>query len=239
LPGYSLISVLWTRNSELEGLERVALSLGLSIAIVALTGLGLNYTPWGINLTSIVISLYCLILVLVIITWLRRRTLLPEERFSMKLDFLSARFDEITPIDKVIVLIIAIVLVIGGALLIFIATHPPREHFTELYLLDENGTLENYPTNLEVNESSSIIIVVVCHEGETTDFQTIVRLTPERGINQTPTDYSFSLPDENEWRQVFNFNTNESGRYKLEVELFKAGDNMLYATTHIWIDVRD
>ncbi|UCE73895.1 MAG: DUF1616 domain-containing protein, partial [Methanomassiliicoccales archaeon] len=44
LPGYSLISALWTRNSDLEGLERIALSLGLSIAIVALTGLGLNYT---------------------------------------------------------------------------------------------------------------------------------------------------------------------------------------------------
>ncbi|UCE75067.1 MAG: DUF1616 domain-containing protein, partial [Methanomassiliicoccales archaeon] len=201
--------------------------------------LGLNYTLWGITLASIVISLYCLILVFIVIAWLRRRTLLPEERFSLKLDFLTARSREITPTDKVIVLVIAIALVIGGALLIFIATHPPREHSTELYLLDENGTLENYPTNLEVNESSSIIIVVVCHEEETTDYQTVVRLIPERGINQTPTQYSFSLTDDKEWRQVFNFSANESGTYKLEVELFKTDDIIPYATTHVWIDVRN
>ncbi|MEE9151246.1 MAG: DUF1616 domain-containing protein, partial [Thermoplasmata archaeon] len=89
LPGYSLVSALWARKSELDGLERVALSLGLSIAIVALAGLGLNYTPWGITLSSVVICVYLLILIFVGVTWLRRSKLSPEERFALKLDFLS------------------------------------------------------------------------------------------------------------------------------------------------------
>jgi uncharacterized membrane protein len=41
----------------LESLERLALSIGLSLAIVPLIGLLLNYTPWGIRLTPITISL--------------------------------------------------------------------------------------------------------------------------------------------------------------------------------------
>ena len=44
-------------QEEMESLERVALSIGLSLALVPLVGLLLNYTPWGITLTPIMISL--------------------------------------------------------------------------------------------------------------------------------------------------------------------------------------
>ena len=57
LPGYMLISALYPRSGELDGLERIALSIGLSLAIVPLVGLIINYTPWGITLTPIMVSL--------------------------------------------------------------------------------------------------------------------------------------------------------------------------------------
>jgi uncharacterized membrane protein len=49
-PGYALICLLFPRKGDLDGVERIALSLGLSIAIVPLIGLALNYTSWGIRL---------------------------------------------------------------------------------------------------------------------------------------------------------------------------------------------
>jgi uncharacterized membrane protein len=57
LPGFMLISALYPRSGEMDGLERLALSIGLSLAIVPLVGLMLNYTPWGITLTPIMVSL--------------------------------------------------------------------------------------------------------------------------------------------------------------------------------------
>ena len=57
LPGAMLIAALYPRGGELDGLERLALSIGLSLAIVPLVGLVLNYTPWGIRLTPIMVSL--------------------------------------------------------------------------------------------------------------------------------------------------------------------------------------
>jgi hypothetical protein len=57
LPGFMLISALYPRSGELDGLERLALSIGLSLAIVPLDGLMLNYTPWGITLAPIMVSL--------------------------------------------------------------------------------------------------------------------------------------------------------------------------------------
>jgi len=64
LPGASLIELLYPKGEDLTQLERLALSIGLSLAIVPLVGLVLNYTPWGIRLNPIVISLTFLTLAL-------------------------------------------------------------------------------------------------------------------------------------------------------------------------------
>ena len=75
LPGYAFIKALFPQNlpfakalarsldtseKDLDAIERVALSLGMSIALVPIVGLLLNYTPWGIRLTPIVLSLLAL-----------------------------------------------------------------------------------------------------------------------------------------------------------------------------------
>lgn len=57
LPGSTLIEALYPRGEDLEPLERLALSIGLSLAVVPLIGLVLNYTPWGIRLTPVTLSL--------------------------------------------------------------------------------------------------------------------------------------------------------------------------------------
>ena len=70
LPGYSLLKALFpeknlNRKSErgLDSIERTALSIGLSLALVPMIGLILNYTPWGIRLAPIVTSLLTLTLI--------------------------------------------------------------------------------------------------------------------------------------------------------------------------------
>jgi hypothetical protein len=65
LPGYSLIKTLFP-TKEIDNIERTALSIGMSLALVPLVGLLLNYTPWGIRLTPITVSLLSLTLILTI-----------------------------------------------------------------------------------------------------------------------------------------------------------------------------
>jgi len=62
LPGYSLIKALFP-TKELDNIERTALSIGMSLALVPITGLLLNYTPWGIRLTPVTISLLALTMI--------------------------------------------------------------------------------------------------------------------------------------------------------------------------------
>jgi hypothetical protein len=72
LPGYSLIEALYSKADELDQLERLALSIGLSLALVPLVGLLLNYTPWGIRLTPILVSLIILTIALTLISAWRK-----------------------------------------------------------------------------------------------------------------------------------------------------------------------
>lgn len=64
LPGYTFIKALSpsevpikTSSGTLDTIERVALSLGMGLALTPIVGLILNYTPWGITLTPITLSL--------------------------------------------------------------------------------------------------------------------------------------------------------------------------------------
>lgn len=56
LPGYSLTKALFPEK-EMDNIERTALSIGMSLALVPLIGLILHYTPWGIETTPVTLSL--------------------------------------------------------------------------------------------------------------------------------------------------------------------------------------
>ena len=70
LPGYSFIKALFPAK-ELDNIERVTLSIGLSLALTPIVGLLLNYTPWGIRLTPVTLSLLTLTTTLATIALIR------------------------------------------------------------------------------------------------------------------------------------------------------------------------
>ena len=70
LPGFVLIRAIFPAkfvtnlsSQNMDTLDCAALSLGVSIAIVTITGLLLNYLPFGLNLASITISLLVLTII--------------------------------------------------------------------------------------------------------------------------------------------------------------------------------
>jgi len=83
IPGYVAVEALFPKGRELDGIERLALSIGLSLALVPLVGLLLNYTPWGIRLDPIMISLTILTVGLALVAFARRFRL-SVERFELR-----------------------------------------------------------------------------------------------------------------------------------------------------------
>lgn len=89
LPGYTFIKALFptsapkkTSSESLDKIERVALSLGMSLALVPIVGLILNYTPWGIRLTPITLSLLALTTITATIAVLREHQSIKKQHSS-------------------------------------------------------------------------------------------------------------------------------------------------------------
>src|SRR2546425_11716956 len=91
VPGYVLVAAIFPGslapgNAELDWIERIALSFGLSIAVVPLLGLVLNFTPFGIRFAPIVALIAVFTVGVGYVAYWRRMRLPPESRLSLTVE---------------------------------------------------------------------------------------------------------------------------------------------------------
>lgn len=184
------------RDRGIDGIERVALSFGLSIAIVPLIGLVLNFTPWGIRLLPILTSVSGFTLVAAAVAAVRRWDLPPEERFSVPYrEWMTAGRRELlepeTRTDMVLnVLLVISILLAVSSVAYAVAVPKQGEAFTEFYILteDEEGELvaADYPTEFVRGESKPVVVGIGNQEHEPMRYAVVVELQRiERVGNET------------------------------------------------------
>ena len=242
-PGYTLMATLFPKKGSLGGVERVALSFGLSVAVVPLIGLILNYTPWGIRLEPILISLAVFIIVTSGVAWYRREKLAPEERFRVLFNVRLSSWRGQSMPDKVlsVILIVAIMGAIG-TLGYVIATPRVGEKFTEFYILGPNGKAENYPTELKVGEEGRVILGIVNHEQKGASYKVEVWIDGEKAKlrieGEDMDEIKVELENEEEWREEVGIVPQKAGeKQKVEFVLYKEGEPYFEEPLHLWIDV--
>jgi uncharacterized membrane protein len=89
LPGYSLVAALFPGRDDPDGIERIALSFGLSIAVVPLLGLALNYTPFGIRVVPVLAGLSVFAVLVAVIADVRRCELTEGYEFALNIGWLA------------------------------------------------------------------------------------------------------------------------------------------------------
>jgi len=72
LPGYCLVETLFPRKNSLDEIERFTFSVGLSFAVTALVGLFLSFTPFGLTLTTALLTLGSIVIFLAIVALNRK-----------------------------------------------------------------------------------------------------------------------------------------------------------------------
>lgn len=236
-PGYILIAALFPRRSALDSIERVALSFGLSIAVVPLIGLILNYTPWGISLYPILISLTTFIVVISIVAWHRRRRVPKVERFTISLTLNLAPWSGQSSVDKILstILIVAILGTIG-ILGYVIATPKVGERFTEFYVLGLEGKTTDYPEELTVGEEGRVILGITNREHETVNYQVEVMINAVRENQTGPLE----LEHDERWEETVSFTPHRAGdNQKVEFLLYKNEEGEPHLKLHLWVDVKE
>ena len=163
LPGYSLILLLFPKPSTLHWFERIVLAIGASIALATLIGLLLNYSPWSIDIPSLMISLLGVVLLFSLATLYQSNKShikvvddpveeVPSPAFHLT-DFAAPRW-------KLGFAVILILLNIGAvsALIFNVTKEVPSEPFTGFYILTDTRFGGGYPTELAANTEAEITL---------------------------------------------------------------------------------
>ena len=286
LPGYAIIAALFPEAGEpptadentetdgfapsvdrdrgIDGIERVALSFGLSIAVVPLLGLVLNFTPWGIRLVPIALSVAGTTILATAIAAVRRWELPEEERFQVPYrEWIEAGrtelFEPDSRTDAVLNVVLALSLLLAVSSVAYAVAVPPQgEQFTEFYLLteDDDGELvaDGYPEEFVVGEGQPVVVGIGNNEHERTDYEVVAQLqTVETAGNETVVQEreqidSFAVTLEHDEthhdeRLIVPDRTGENLRvqyllYRDDVPEEPTVENA-YRDTHLWIDVHE
>ena len=258
LPGYAATAALFPENDQIDGIERVALSFGLSIAIVPLIGLGLNFTPWGIRLDPIMASVSAFIIGASLVGWYRRDQLPVDERFAIVLDF-SIDWKGMPMVDRLLTIGIVVMLVASVVVLAWAITTPRvGERFTQFAILGPGGMATDYPRNLTVGENATILVSVKSFEHEPKNYTVVIVLTTTANYNFSVGQWSidwaetqslspyvgiaqnFSLEHLEYYNQTFDFDVQAPGKWKLQLLLYLEGQLVnqdSYRELHLWLDV--
>lgn len=190
-PGYALTVTLFPETHPLNSIERITLSLVLSLVVVPLIGFILNFTPLGIRLEPILWSLSLFSVVLSLFAVRRRRnTVMP---------FLPIGLGQIAvPIRKMfqrkedrnrMVTVIMIIAVMSSVIAVAYAVVVPREgeRFSDFYVLGPGGEAAGYPKDLSVNQSGQVIIGIANHEKHTVNYTVEIWLSNATVINNITT----------------------------------------------------
>jgi uncharacterized membrane protein len=280
LPGYALVAALFPEaaterpaaelgedenggrtHDGIDGIERVALSFGVSIAVVPLLGLVLNFTPFGIRLTPIMVAVSGFTLLATAVAAQRRQELGPEERFAVPYRswLAQARTELFAPDSRtdaaLNVLLVASVLLAVGSVGYAVAVPKQGEAFTELYLLTEDdGELvaDDYPTEFTRGEPQSLVVGVGNHEHERVSYTLLVELhRVETANNSTRVldrerlqQFEPSLADNETWHRPHSVEPTMTGqRLRLTYLLYRGNApanptvESAYRETHLWINV--
>jgi uncharacterized membrane protein len=237
-PGYTLIAALFPRKTELSGTERAALSFGLSIAVALLIGLVMNYTPWGIELYSLLSALTVFILLTSLVAWHRRLRCPSEESFSIALNLGFLRWTAISHWDKILsIFLILLILGATGSLAYALVTPKSSEKFTEFYVLGPDGTAENYPKELVVGEEFTVILGIVNHEHEDSLAYRVEIVIQGETVNVIG---PLVLDNEERWENEVSFILQRAGKgQKLEFILYKQGEDSPSGSLHLWLDIKE
>ncbi len=271
LPGYALIAALFpegkpdadSEGAGIDGVERVALSIGMSLAAVPLLGVILNFTPWGIRLVPILVVVSLFTVGMVVVGAARRQALPPEERLHVPYrEWLEtgrkALFSPSSQLDGALnVLLAASMLLALGAVGYAVMFPPQGESFTEFYILseDEDGELvaADYPSEFTLGESQPVVVGIENHEGESVEYSVVVQLQEvetvdnETRIRENEELDRFSSPtvaDGDSWERDHDIQPTMTGEdLRVQYLLYRGeppsepSEENAYRDLHLWIDV--
>ncbi|MEZ5336514.1 MAG: DUF1616 domain-containing protein [Methanolobus sp.] len=172
IPGYVLTALLFPHKDDLDGVERLGFSFGLSIMIIPLIGYSLNFTPWGIRLVPVMTLLSFFTLAMCILAIIRRSFLPADEKYFINVLEIGGSVIITSQGSNKKLSILLTILIVASVISVFYIIVVPDEadKFTEFYVKGAGGTLGGFPSHLEPGDDIAVTVGIVNHEYATINY---------------------------------------------------------------------
>ena len=161
-----------------------------------------------------------------------------EERFEVALAIKLPRWVGRGNLDKALFIGLVVVIVAALGCLGYVITNSrPGEKFTEFYILGPEGKAENYPQKVMLGEEARVVLGIVNHEYEPTDYRVVIEIS---GIENKEL-HTGTLTQEERWEKEVGFTLTKAGLdQKVQFWLYKDDDLQpcLKDPLHLYIDVK-
>ena len=261
-PGYSLVAALFVKKEGIDNIERIALSFGMSVAISALLGFGLNYTSWGIRLDSVLYCITAFILVTSAIALTMRIIILKKDKLTTEFTLKLPGWDGSTLNKSLSIILAAAIFGSLGTLGYTILKPKIGEKFAEFYILGPDGKADDYPTQFTLNNGQitqvvygdgsvdttrgfgAVILGIINQEQQTAIYT--VKIT----INGEPVKIDFDstidtslepieLQQGEKWENEIGIIPDQAGdNQKVELSLFSGTETTAEDSLYFWISVK-
>jgi uncharacterized membrane protein/LysM repeat protein len=167
LPGYALVAALFPGRDDLPSIQRFTLAVVLSLSIVSLLTLLLNWTPWGVTLVPTLVSVTSFIGLACGVAYYRRSRLAPDERFVPQIEILLPSWASMSALERILMIGLTLSIVLAVGVVVYFVIHPKvTERYTEFYVLGADRLLEGYPQEAVAGEPITLVLGVINHEHE-------------------------------------------------------------------------
>lgn len=235
-PGYALLAAMVPRKGTIDGLQRLALSLALSLAMVPLIALALNYL-WEISVYPMLVFTAGFVMAMCLVAFLRRMRLPPGERFEPQVKVHVPQWGQRSRLDKALAALLVVAVIGSVSTAIYVGVRPRvQEQFTDFYVLGPGGRIQYYPLNMVLGAAADVTVGVVNHEGKGVAYEVRVM----HGATETQVLDPVNLRDGETWERAVTIAPAMAGDdQKVEFLLYRDGEPEPYQRLHLWVDVRD
>jgi uncharacterized membrane protein len=230
LPGSALVATLFPRADDLDGLERLALGIGLSLSVIAVLALGLNATPWGLRPQALIVGLTgWTLLASGVAEWRRQRTP-PDERAEPGRGFLLLLRERSFRLGLGV--LGGVVVLCATALWVTLGAPPPP--LTEFYMLGQQGLAEGYPRGGAPGQVLAVTVGITDREGRPASYEVRAALGGTVLSQLGP----IQLAAAETWEGPLRFSLPAAGNeQELAILLFKDGGAEPYRRLRLFLDV--
>ena len=227
LPGYALAAAIFPDRNGQEPAELLALSFGLSLALIAVVSLVWHSSPYGMLPTAAGLTMTAVTLAAAGVAARLRRGL-PLQEPTLLLDLVRWPVGRATLAAGALV---CALLSLGLWLVVF----GPQPDLTEFYLVGANGLAERYPRSAVSGETIDVRFAVVNQRDHTFTYRIVALVDGSAVVETAPR----SLAPEEQWEDSLSVPIRSAGGASaLVFQLWRDADERPIRSLKLTLDVR-